>query len=123
MIRTLCGSGYSGLMTDIHTTELDLFKRAEIALHSQLDAILLSVGKEDSPPDSTSTEKWAKSISTLLKALDDAAQRRAAAEAEIAAKTYTRYEDMPPPTPEDEARFYDEFRKLVGEVTHASPEG
>ena len=26
---------------------------------------------------------------------------------------YTRYEDMPPPTPEDEARFEAKFRKLV----------
>lgn len=110
-------------MTDIHTTELDLFKRAEIALQAQLDAILLSVGKEDSPPDSASTDKWAKSVSTLMKALDDAAQRRAAAEAKIAAKTYTRYEDMPPPTPEDEARFHERFRQLVGKIIDDRGEG
>lgn len=27
---------------------------------------------------------------------------------------YTRYEDMPPPTPEDEARFQARFEALVG---------
>ncbi|GGX75928.1 hypothetical protein GCM10011309_27460 [Litorimonas cladophorae] len=26
---------------------------------------------------------------------------------------YTRYEDMPPPTPEDEARFEAQFRELI----------
>ena len=29
---------------------------------------------------------------------------------------YTRWEDMPPPTPEDEARFFTRFRKLVGDI-------
>lgn len=29
---------------------------------------------------------------------------------------YTRYEDMPPPTPEDEARFHARFEALIGEI-------
>jgi len=29
---------------------------------------------------------------------------------------YTRYEDMPPPSPEDEAAFYERFKLLVGLV-------
>ena len=39
-------------------------------------------------------------------------------EAEIPDKNpkYMRYEDMPPPTPEDEARFYARFQDLVRNI-------
>ena len=66
---------------------------------------------EREPPD-----KWAKTFSALVKAEADAQARLSDREAEEAAKHHTRYEDMPPPTPEDEARFYARFRKLVGLV-------
>jgi len=31
-------------------------------------------------------------------------------------KKYMRYEDMPPPSPEQEAEFYEQFKKLVGGI-------
>ncbi len=45
-------------------------------------------------------------------------------EAEIPDKNpkYTRYEDMPPPTPEDEARFYARFRELIAGIDDAQIE-
>ena len=66
---------------------------------------------EKDPPD-----KWAKTYSALMKAEADAMARLAEHDAKIAAKTHTRYEDMPPPTPEDEARFDAEFQKLLSSL-------
>ena len=63
---------------------------------------------EREPPD-----KWAKTFSALVKAEADAKARLSEREAEEAAKQHTRYEDMPPPTPEDEARFDAEFQKIL----------
>jgi len=43
-------------------------------------------------------------------------------EAELPDETetkYTRYVDMPPPTPEDEAQFDAEFRKIMAEIKDA----
>ena len=69
---------------------------------------------EREPPD-----KWAKTFSALVKAEADAQSRLSDREAEEAAKTHTRYEDMPPPTPEDEARFHDEFRTIMRDILKA----
>lgn len=46
-------------------------------------------------------------------------------EADIPDKTpkYTRYEDMPPPTPEDEARFHARFNELVRTIAMQPDEG
>jgi hypothetical protein len=98
-------------MTDTPKTKLDRLTRTEAAIQAKLDGLLQSPDTDDNPPD-----KWARSISTLMKALDDTAQQRAALEAHIAAKTHTRYEDMPPPTPEDEARFDALFKKLYDSI-------
>ena len=109
-------------MTDLHKDTLDRLKRTELALQARLDNILdppdVADGGEYLPPD-----KWARSISGLMKALDDTATQRAAIETKIAAQTYTRYEDMPPPTPEDEARFHARFTQLIGEIIDARGSG
>ena len=39
-----------------------------------------------------------------------------AAKLEAQSPKYTRYEDMPPPTPEDEARFDARFEQLLKEI-------
>ncbi|MEP4053081.1 MAG: hypothetical protein ABJN22_12635 [Litorimonas sp.] len=31
---------------------------------------------------------------------------------------YMRYEDMPPPSPAQEAEFYERFRKLINQIAH-----
>ncbi len=109
---------YIWLMTDTTQITLDLLNKTEAALQLKLDTLLSVSTEGDDPPD-----KWARAISTLLKTLDDMTARRTAIEARIAAKTHTRYEDMPPPTPEDEARFYERFRKLVGSITDGRRDG
>ncbi len=95
-------------MTDILKTKLANLDRADTALQDKLNH--LSGGSKDIDD---APEKWARAISTLMKAMDDIAARREKINAKIAAQTHTRYEDMPPPTPEDEARFNDRFRKLI----------
>ena len=99
---------YTGCMTDRHHTILTA------GLHEVQERLLELITQpksEKDPPD-----KWAKTYSALMKAEADATARLAEHDAKTAAKHHTRYEDMPPPTPEDEERFYARFRKLVGLV-------
>lgn len=98
-------------MTDTYDTDLDLINQTDAALRRQLKALLEGPKTESDPPD-----KWARAVSALTKARDENEARRARLESKIAAKTHTRYEDMPPPTPEDEARFHARFEKLIGEI-------
>lgn len=39
------------------------------------------------------------------------------------AKKYMRYEDMPPPTPEQEAEFDAEFRRILSELCDGDKDG
>jgi len=93
-------------------TPTDILLASERALQDKLTALLASMEKEDAPP----AENSARGIMALFKALDDIEARRARLAEKNAAKLNTRYEDMPPPTPEDEARFYAQFKSLVGLV-------
>jgi len=89
----------------------EFFETALAGVQERLDDLITQPKKDSDPPD-----KYAKSMSALMKAQEDILARQANHKAAIAAKHHTRYEDMPPPTPEDEERFYARFRKLVGLV-------
>lgn len=95
-------------MTDLS----DEFFDATLASIQERLTDLITQPKSDSDPP----EKWSKSFIALLKAEEEARSRLDRRNAQDFAAKHTRYEDMPPPTPEDEARFYERFRKLVGLV-------
>ena len=90
----------------------DEFFEAALASVQERLADLITQPKSDSdPPD-----QWSKSFTTLMKAEETAQARLDQHRAKTAAKHHTRYEDMPPPTPEDEARFDAEFQKLLSSL-------
>lgn len=95
-------------MTDLTD---EFFETALAGIAFELDDLVTQPKSEREPPD-----KFAKSISALMKAKADVLAQMEQERAKTAAKHHTRYEDMPPPTPEDEERFYARFRKLVGLV-------
>ena len=101
-------------MTDLSD---EFFETALAGVQERLDDLITQSKKDSDPPD-----KYAKSMSALMKAQEDILARQANHKAAIAAKTHTRYEDMPPPTPEDEARFYARFEKLVKSIAESSPD-
>ena len=95
-------------MTDLTD---EFFATALAGIQERLDDLITQPKSESDPPD-----KWAKSFSALMKAEADAKDRLEDHRAKAFAKQYTRYEDMPPPTPEDEARFNAEFQRLLSEL-------
>ena len=46
-----------------------------------------------------------------------------AAKLEAQSPKYMRYEDMPPPTPEDEARFHARFQEIMKNIRDAREDG
>jgi len=76
---------------------------------------LIAVLDGDDPPEKF--EKLARAVSAQLKALRDIEARNADLQESADATRYTRYEDMPPPSPEDRARFIRRFERLYGQVT------
>ena len=94
-------------MTDLTD---EFFATALAGIQERLDD-LITQPKSESDPD-----KWAKSFSALMKAEADAKARLEDHRAKTFGKQHTRYEDMPPPTPEDEARFDAEFQKILSEI-------
>ena len=95
-------------MTDLTD---EFFATALAGIQARLDDLITQPKSESDPPD-----KWAKSFSALMKAEADAKARLENHRAKTFAKQHTRYEDMPPPTPEDEARFHERFEKLLAEI-------
>jgi polyphosphate kinase len=89
----------------------EFFETALAGIQERLDDLITQPKSDSDPP-----EKFAKSISALMKAKADVLAQQEQEQAKELAKHHTRYEDMPPPTPEDEERFYARFRKLVGLV-------
>ena len=89
----------------------EFFETALAALQERLDELITQPKSEKDPPD-----KFPKALSAMLKAKADTNAEYEAFKAKTYAKTYTRYEDMPPPTPEDEARFDAEFQKILSEL-------
>ena len=59
---------------------------------------------------------FARSISTHIKALEDLEKYNAASAKAANEKTYSTYEDIPPPSPEDRKRFYIRLKSLIRDV-------
>ncbi len=95
-------------MTDLTD---EFFATALAGIKFELDDLVNRPKSEREPPD-----KFAKSISALMKAKADVVAQQEKEQAKSFAKQHTRYEDMPPPTPEDEARFDAEFQKILSEI-------
>ncbi len=102
------GCAYTERMADTHS---EILAAGLQSVQEKLLDHITQPKSESGPPG-----EWAKSYSARMKAEADAQARLAAHNAKVAAATHTRYEDMPPPTPEDEARFDAEFQKLLSEL-------
>ena len=102
-------------MTDLTD---EFFATALAGIQERLDDLITQPKIKGDPPD-----KWAKSFSALMKAEGDAKARLEDHRAKAFATKHTRYEDMPPPTPEDEARFHDRFRSLIHRIAMSEEEG
>ena len=98
-------------MTDLTD---EFFATALAGIQARLDDLIAQPKSEGDPPD-----KWAKSFSALMKAEADAKARLEDYRAKAFTKQHTRYEDMPPPTPEDEARFHERFRRIMRDILDA----
>lgn len=99
-------------MTD--ETELQYLDRAEAALRIVLNALTDKLDP-DSPTDDP-PEKTARAISVVIKSLDDISEKRERSLKRQMAESYTSYEDLPPPSPEEDARFYAEFKRLYNSI-------
>lgn len=101
-------------------TELthEFFDAALLAVKEQLEDLITTPKSEREPPD-----KFAKNLSALMKAQAETEAQYDAFRAKTFAKQYTRYEDMPPPTPEDEARFHARFAELVDRIAMSEEDG
>ena len=95
-------------MTDLTDA---FFETALAGIQERLDDLITQPKEERGPPG-----QWSKDYSGLLKARADTVAEIEARAAKTAATKHTRYEDMPPPTPEDEARFDAEFQKILSEL-------
>lgn len=92
----------------------EFFETALAGIQERLDDLITQPKNEGDPP-----EKWAKSFSALIKAEADAKARLEDDRTKALAKKYTRYEDMPPPTPEDEARFHARYQTIMRDILAA----
>lgn len=92
----------------------EFFETALAGIQFELDDLVTQPKHEREPPD-----KFAKSISALMKAKADVMAQQEKEQAKHFATKHTRYEDMPPPTPEDEARFDAEFQSIMRDIQSA----
>ena len=98
-------------MTDLSD---EFFEAALASVQERLTDLITQPKSDSDPPD-----QWSKSFTALVKAEEAAQARLDRHRAKTAATKHTRYEDMPPPTPEDEARFHDEFRIIMRDIRKA----
>lgn len=66
-------------------------------------------------------DKMARAISAQLKAMADIQTHNERAAQTDEDKKYLRYEDLPPPSPADRARFTQRFIDLVGQIETSKP--
>ena len=102
-------------MTDLTD---EFFETALAGIQERLDDLITQPKSERGPPG-----QWSKDYSGLLKARADTVAEIEVRAAKTTATKHTRYEDMPPPTPEDEARFHDRFRSLIHRIAMSEEEG
>ena len=92
----------------------EFFETALASVQERLTDLITQPKSDSDPPD-----QWSKSFTALVKAEEAAQARLDRHRAKTAAKTHTRYEDMPPPTPEDEARFHEQFQSIMRDILKA----
>lgn len=66
-------------------------------------------------------EKTARAISVQLKALHEIEQHNQHLAQQADNKKYLSYEDLPPPTPEERARFRDRLERLIAKIEIKEP--
>lgn len=98
-------------MTDLTD---EFFDAALAGIQERLEDLVTQPRPKGDPPDS-----WSKSLSALMKSKSDLLAQREKEQAKTFATKHTRYEDMPPPTPEDEARFDAEFQSIMHDIQSA----
>ena len=98
-------------MTDLSD---DIFETALASFQERLTDLITQPKSDSDPPD-----QWSKSFTALVKAEEAAQARLDGHRAKTAATKHTRYEDMPPPTPEDEARFHEQFQSIMRDILKA----
>jgi hypothetical protein len=100
----------------------EFFETALAGVQERLEDLVTQPKDEGDPSKKhtdKATETWSKSMSALMKTKADLLAQRDAQQARDFAKQHTRYEDMPPPTPEDEARFHDRFDAIMRDIQSA----
>lgn len=100
-------------MTDLPPNNIAALNRAIAYLLDQLDQCLDHADTKDPAPQ---MDKITKSISMHLKTYADAAAHFKDIAAQEQKTKYTRYEDMPPPSPEDRERFKARFLDLIDKL-------
>lgn len=80
----------------------------------QIGDAAMCKGEERPTPDRL--EKMAKSVTAQLKAIADIEQHNLRARQFGLDKEYTRYEDLPPPSPEERSRIAARFKEVVGQL-------
>ena len=97
-------------MTDENQTYLDTLHDTRARLVAELKAL-------NAPPeDGDALDRSPRNISATLKAIDDVQSQIDKAEEKLTKQTYSRWEDLPPPSPEDEARYYEDFKRIFRRV-------
>lgn len=100
-------------MTDKTNTTLSTLIEAEAGLRDMLTRLTKRMGEQK---DTEPLDKCPRAFSATLKALNEVVTQREAIEAKAKAEKYTRWEDLPPPSPEDEARYYEDFKRIYHAV-------
>jgi hypothetical protein len=89
-------------------------------VHHAINHLLTEIGKltvdthESINPDQL--ERLARAISTHLKALQSLDDYNLKISQKDEDEKYTRYEDLPPPSPEDQDRFYARLESVIGKI-------
>ncbi len=98
---------------------IDAFALQDALIRLLHDSSTLSSDIEARPEQ---LEKIARAISVHVKALTDIAEYNEILSYKEGKKKYSRYEDIPPPSPEERARFVERLYALIDKVDAESEE-
>ncbi len=91
----------------------DPLSRAITRLLEDID-VFVDMGGQDVRPDIL--DKYARAITSQLKALQEVEAHNTAQRQNDESRTYTAYEDFPAPTPEERERFKQRLEYLISKV-------
>lgn len=100
-------------MTDSNSKNIAHIDSAIVCLLDQLGQL---AGEAEGDPPTDRMDKIAKSISVHIKAHADIVEHNRKLSEQAQQVKYTRYEDMPPPSPEDRERFKARFLDLIDKL-------